>query len=512
MSKTSFAQCDADFTTSIDTNTNRVSFIYIDTNSNVNHSWRLGLVTINEPITSFVFPYAGAYNITHIVVDSFAPCVDSFATRIVIMSDLECYANFVATESIDGRVTFTNNGIGQQFFWDFGDGRTSTNAQPVHQYKDNDEFTVCMVAQSANRTCSDTVCQNVLIQTADTTGCDASFSGIFLDRTRVRFEAGVPGYESYSWDFGDNSMGTGDTVIHEYQDTGEYTACLTVYNARLNCYDTVCKLVKVFPPTRCDAEFTIIQRSYDSVSLIPNQQNYDRYTWFFGTGDSSTQVFPTYRYQKDGIYEICLEVFDSTDNCNERSCRQVQIKPECKAAFNVGLDTTISNVLFLINRSSNFVSHQYSWTFGDGGTSTLRNPTHTFQEFRAYPVCLLIKDDELGCEISYCDSIGLDENGKLLKNGAFELIVIDFEELSTNQLEKLEVDIYPNPASYSFHVKLKNDRPTTVNVTGVTGSKMVNKRNNSSSFDVSVSNWPKGIYILRLMQGNKMITKKIIVQ
>ena len=69
--------------------------------------------------------------------------------------------------------------------------------------------------------------------------------------------------------------------------------------------------------------------------------------------------------------------------------------------------------------SSNKSTHTYSWSFGDGGTSTKRNPTHKYRAFGSYWVCLTIADSTLNCTSTYCDSLGLDSTGRLLKADGF---------------------------------------------------------------------------------------------
>jgi gliding motility-associated-like protein len=56
---------------------------------------------------------------------------------------------------------FTNTSIGAvRYFWAFGDGDTSTQVNPVHQYNATASFDACLVAFNQFG-CRDTVCQEV---------------------------------------------------------------------------------------------------------------------------------------------------------------------------------------------------------------------------------------------------------------------------------------------------------------------------------------------------------------
>jgi gliding motility-associated-like protein len=56
---------------------------------------------------------------------------------------------------------FTNNSTGAvSYKWNFGDGDSSTQVNPIHQFNATGDFTVCLVAINTFG-CTDTVCQVV---------------------------------------------------------------------------------------------------------------------------------------------------------------------------------------------------------------------------------------------------------------------------------------------------------------------------------------------------------------
>lgn len=61
------------------------------------------------------------------------------------------------------QISLNNNSLqSDQYFWDFGDGATSTEENPQHSYSTSGMYTVCV--QSGNGICAaDTLCQNIVV-------------------------------------------------------------------------------------------------------------------------------------------------------------------------------------------------------------------------------------------------------------------------------------------------------------------------------------------------------------
>lgn len=68
-------------------------------------------------------------------------------------------------DAVELAVTFANNSYNAptDFLWDFGDGSTSTEANPLYTYAAPGSYNTCLTASNANG--SDTLCQLVLVDT-----------------------------------------------------------------------------------------------------------------------------------------------------------------------------------------------------------------------------------------------------------------------------------------------------------------------------------------------------------
>jgi gliding motility-associated-like protein len=178
---------------------------------------------------------------------------------------------------------------GQQFFWDFGDGSSiSTEMYPTHLYTDTGSYTVHLLAID-NGTCNVKDSTTMVIHVHG--GPTAAFT-----TTPQPPEYNVPTVfhnnsldaTHYTWYFGDNDTAdkkTADTVVHQYQLTGTFNACLVAYN-QFGCADTACQDVQslinplldvpnAFTPGRFGENSIITVKGFGIVSM--NWKIYNRY-------------------------------------------------------------------------------------------------------------------------------------------------------------------------------------------------------------------------------------------
>lgn len=72
------------------------------------------------------------------------------------------------------------------------------------------------------------------------------------------------------------------------------------------------------------------------------------------------------------------------------------------------------------------------------------------------------------------------------------------------------VNIYPNPSSGKFNIELKNSNPAiSIEVYNMLGDKILQQQNNT---EVNLSKSTKGIYFVKIYDGEKIYTNKIVVQ
>lgn len=122
------------------------------------------------------------------------------------------------------------------------------------------------------------------------------------------------------------------------------------------------------------------------------------WSWSFGDGSTSTLQNPAHTYTNSGTYNVVLTVTTNQGctNNNGSAPFTVTVHPKPVAAFYV--NSTQLNIpfdhLICSNQSTGAVS--YSWTFGDGGTSTLANPNYLYTINGSFPVDL-VATNQYGC-------------------------------------------------------------------------------------------------------------------
>ena len=141
---------------------------------------------------------------------------------------------------------FNNTSLaGQQFFWDFGDGTTSTLVNPTHLYANVGTYTIRMIAIDSG-TCNiiDSTQKTITVSSKPT--ADFSHAPVPAEENKPTIFTNLSiGGVRYKWLFGDGDSTiktTMDTVLHQYNATGTYQACLIVFN-QYGCTDTICKPV-----------------------------------------------------------------------------------------------------------------------------------------------------------------------------------------------------------------------------------------------------------------------------
>lgn len=142
-----------------------------------------------------------------------------------------------------------------------------------------------------------------------------------------------------------------------------------------------------------------------TVDFINNSTPNLNYDWDFGDGATSQQVTPTHTYTQPGKYKVVLAVYDSSSNCviNDTAYLHIEVFDSATADFTFEPDpVTRGEPVQFTNKSTG--SANFFWTFGDGGTSTDKDPTHTFLEPGEYTICLLAQNS-LDCSDSICKRI-----------------------------------------------------------------------------------------------------------
>jgi PKD repeat protein len=232
---------------------------------------------------------------------------DSTAQEIVTLGlPGATYELSVAGTELTGQSTSVN---ATELLWDFGDGNTSTEANPTHTYGSEGYFTVTFTATNAcgSWTGSDTVAiftpVSAIFSTSSTNGC-APFEVQYSNPSSTAST-------QFAWEFpgGTPSVSNEAAPVVTYDLPGTYSASLTVSNPLYA--DTLAAadfIVVSGPPTGVSFMVTAVDTN---VTFNGIAQNALSYTWNFGDGNSSSELNPQHQYAP-GIYTVD---FAATNDC-----------------------------------------------------------------------------------------------------------------------------------------------------------------------------------------------------
>ena len=215
-------------------NTNDPSIDFTDLSSNFPLSWAWDFddgttSTLQNPTHLFTSP--GTYTVS-LTASNIIGTSAVYSSNVTIVNALPL-ASYTYDDANDPTIVFTDNSFNSPttWFWDFGDGSTSTNQNPTHDYAFADEYTVCLAA--TNQYGTDSVCGSVTVANELPV---ALFSSETLAGNSVEFTnlslVGNPGPATYQWDFDiNNETSTDENPSFNYPATGgTYNVCLTATN------------------------------------------------------------------------------------------------------------------------------------------------------------------------------------------------------------------------------------------------------------------------------------------
>ncbi|MEZ4775620.1 MAG: PKD domain-containing protein [Bacteroidia bacterium] len=397
----------ADFTMSPNTGCNPPTTIYFFDQS-INASswfWTFGDgTTSSQQNPTHVYTTTGTYTITLVVDDDMSGCTDNFQDQITITEPQAAFTANPLFGCSPHVVNFTNSSSGAtNYFWSFGDGATSTAANPSHTYTLNGVYDVRLIA-------SDGVCADTLIRQnyIDVTGPDPDFTTnnttgcapLPVSFTSTSTPASGTTITNYLWNFGDGGTSTLQNPVYSYATPGLYTVSLTVLDSD-GCLATISR-PNIINPTFPTADFT----SADTIACPGAFVRFTNlssgsglsYLWDFGDGTTSTAVNPVHLFPANSSYTVTLTATDINGCADITGKINFVTVGQPTAAFfadNTSATCPPLTVHFTDQSSANIVT--WFWDFGDGSTSILPNPSKIYATAGNYDVTLIVTTSQ-GCK------------------------------------------------------------------------------------------------------------------
>lgn len=361
----------------------------------------------------------------------------------------------------------------EKYYWDFGDGSTSTLASPSHVYIVAGKFSVTLTV------IDELGCQDK-ITFKDLVLIDGPVGKYKFDRKSgctplfVNFDATVSNTSKLEWDMGDGEI-ISDTVKagHSYTRVGKYIPLLVLADS-FGCKYTLPPIdtIEVYPIPLPQFKFTtpcIKQPIYFTNTTNPLKGSIKRCEWNFGDGDTSMRFEPSHIFKTKGVYTVKLKVWNS-DSCEAQISHQVVIK-NTAADFKPGKTFYCAGQTpSLINTSqSDTTFRKYHWFLNDALISKQTNPALPPMSSGLYKITLAIEDN-FGCTDTLNNNSGLLISDTLPPIAPFiyrvsvendNSVILDFS--SYRSFDFKEYSIYKSNNTKIFTITNINDTSRIIN-------------------------------------------------
>ena len=277
--------CGADFSDSLQSN--GVVVFYNQswgTSANTVYNWNFdGGYTSSAINPSTTYSVNGVYVVSLLITDASTGCLSNYTHTIVVNSwNCTTIARFNYVAGSNGQLNFTNTSSnipsGVTYFWDFGDGYSSSAVNPSHTFSNNGSYLISLKISDSLNLCSSVYSDSVII-TNVAGGCHPTVSFI-MHKDSINPQPGIweisPYYSSQVsgaiWNWGDGSSTNELYPTHTYSAVGQYTICVMVFSS---CGDSsyACQNDSLYRLANNNSTNSIIQVTVENAAATGIQTN-----------------------------------------------------------------------------------------------------------------------------------------------------------------------------------------------------------------------------------------------
>jgi gliding motility-associated-like protein len=352
-------------------------------------------------------PFAG--QITHLYSDTghFAPilkitdsigCIDSTLNigKLLVAKPVAAFKDTSVNTCRNENIQLTNTSIGYSINseWFFGDGTGSVVSNPIKTFSADGNYSAKLIVTDKYG-CKDSIekinyfkVQDVIPSfiVSDSVGTCVPFKIAFTNTSQFA--------TSQTWDFGDGSTSNQLNPTHYYDAPGIYIATLTAIRNN-NCYNVATKKIEIYAPTGVISYQPLNGCAPLSVNFQVKASAKVSYLYDFndGTTVETSDSNYTYAYTLPGNFVPNVVLRDSF------GCLIPVFGADTVRLYSSKVNFGASNVILcdsgLVQFSDSTISgspiSSFKWSFGDGGSSTIQNPNHSYTSTGLYDVGLIIR-------------------------------------------------------------------------------------------------------------------------
>lgn len=392
------------------------------TASSTTYTWNFGN-SLTSSLTSPAINYTanGTYTVSLTANNnSTATCINTKTAVITINSICTLTAAISPTLGSNGTVSYTavHNGTAVSYNWSNG----STVQATSMSYTANGVYTVTVTVNSFSPACTATAVSSVTVN--NVCNLSASFTVVQGSNGLVNFNnlsTATTSSTTYSWNFGNSQTSTLTSPAITYTANGLYLVTLTANNNTTpSCISTNTLLVNVGSVCTLTAAVSSTYGPNGQVALAAvNNGTNPTYAWSFG----AVQPTANLSFSVNGTYTVGVVVTTTAPACSATAIAGLTISNVCNLNASLSVVQGTGGIVSFSNLSTGAspTLTTYKWYFGDGDSSSVNSPVHTYSVNGTYTVLLKATNGSTACASTYTTVIVVTSNCYL--SGSFSYSV-----------------------------------------------------------------------------------------
>lgn len=558
-----FTQSTTGMTTSFNSSSSTGNF---GSGSQVFH-WNFGDGTTsaaNNPTHTYTAPGTYTVQLFYTATDTATgfSCSDSISHQVTI--NYSCASNHVSYYSWQsGSITyFVNNSTGAgtpSYLWSFGDGTTSTSANPTHTYAANGSYHVNLHATwtMSGFTCSDSLDSWVYIGTNSCSNHHANMYYYASGSSTYQFynnSSTFPGQTNASlWMFGDGTTSTTLNPIHTYSTPGNYNVvlinkwvdsannvvCIDSTYTNLSVSNSIQGYIHVDSTTMTTPDtFKVWLIQNDSVNntlTAVDSQIVSGYWWInyqfnnepagvyftkaqlLGQATGSNGYVPTY-HDSSLYWSQATPIYHNGANSISKDIYMRHgivtsgpgfVGGNISMGANKGTGTTGTGVpgviVYLRNNFGQLVQSAFTDANGDFSFSNV-----PLGSYSLYPEAMNYLTTPIG-------GIQVTAANPSLTGYRFGQTATEIKPKTTGveNIGKIDFSLYPNPANNKVQIQWNETSGTAnITITDIAGRKVYQSENvkMSGATEINTAAMQPGMYFIKIASDNNQHTIKLLIQ